>query len=320
MADIILIDHLSKTNSDLSFVKYWPNVVGNIPIYHAYTTHAFNRAVGYARFLNASSGTVLYRGQTNHYSSLLPSGARATGDAVGDQLLDELIKDEHLMKFFHLDRLEIKGWQQYQTLMVESILQHYGAKTYCVDFVDNHWCALWFGLYEFKNNHYHKRNADEKLYVFLYVADTNGPCVQGMYIGSSTYTVDLRKALPSTFQRPASQHGWIVRNIDRKKEPMDSRIIGIIEVNVSDAEKWLGEGSLLSEENFFPCFTDDRGYKELLSVQTRSGLPSTKKKILPQNTICNYHFSNLYYCKDNIDNLKPTKALTKLKGKTGHDL
>lgn len=309
-----------KKSGDLIFVKRWPNDASDIPIYHACSTYAFNRAVGCARFINASSGTVLYRGQTKLYSSLSPSGARAAGEAVTDQLLLELLGKDDLMKSFYLDRKEIKGWQQYQALMVESILQHYGAKTYCMDFVDNHWCALWFGLYEFKNNHYFKRKDDGKQYVILFLADTVGPCVQGMYIGTDTYTVDLRRALPSTFQRPSSQHGWIVRNKERKKDSLDNRIIGIIEVDVSDAEKWLGEGTLLSEDNFFPCFTIDHGYKELLARQIRSGLPSRKEKMLPQNTVCNYHYSKLYFVSDNKATLIPPKKLSFLKGKSGEDL
>ena len=320
MSEIKLIDRLSKNNSDLQFIGSWPTASGTIPIYHAYSTHAFNRVVGYARFINASSGTVLYRGQTKPYSSLLPSGARATGDAVSDKLLDDILKDKGLMGFFHLNRKEIIGWRQYQALMVESILQHYGAKTYCMDFVDNHWCALWFGLYEFKNDHYYKRKADEKQYVFLYVADTTGPCVEGMYIGADTYTVDLRKALPSTFQRPASQHGWIVRNKDRKNDPLDTRVIGIIEVDVGDADKWLGEGALLSEVNFFPSFSVDQGYNVLLSRQKRSGLPSKRGKVLPQKTVRNYHFSELYYYHGDIDKLPSTSKLPGLKAKKGQDL
>ena len=316
-----LIDVLGqKKSGDLIFLKRWPNDASDIPVYHASSTYAFNRAVGCARFLNASAGTVLYRGQTKLYSSLSPSGARATGEAVTDKLLLELLGKEDLMKSFYLDRKEIKGWQQYQALMVESILQHYGAKTYCMDFVDNHWCALWFGLYEFKNDHYHKRKEKGTQYVILYLADTVGPCVQGMYIGADTYTVDLRRALPSTFQRPSSQHGWIVRNKERKKDPLDNQIIGIIEVDVSNAERWLGEGALLSEDNFFPCFTIDQGYKELLARQKRSGLPSRKEKVLPQNTICNYHYSELFFVSGKIDKLTPPNRLSFLKGKSGEDL
>lgn len=48
----------------------------------------------------------------------------------------------------------------FQKLVVEAVLQHYGATTYCVDFVDNHWTALWFGLYKWDktNSRYLLRN------------------------------------------------------------------------------------------------------------------------------------------------------------------
>lgn len=177
-----------------------------------------------------------------------------------------------------------------------------------MDFVDNHWCALWFGLYRFKNNHYYVRNDDGNLYVFLYVAETEGPCVGGMYIGDKTYTVDLRKALPSTFQRPASQHGWVVRQKERISSSLDERVVGIIEVSVNDAKKWLGNGELLSEENFFPSYVIDQGYKVLLSRQYRSGIAIGKEAVLPKNTVCNYHMHEMIYCSDFEKLLKiPTK-------------
>jgi hypothetical protein len=119
-----------------------------------------------------------------------------------------------------------------------------------------------------------------------------------MYIGDETYTVDLRKALPSTFQRPASQHGWVVRQKERKSVNLDTRVVGVIEISVSNAKKWLGNGDLLSEENFFPSYTIDQGYKVLLSRQHRSGVYLNKETVLPQSTVCNYHLHEMIYCSD----------------------
>lgn len=118
-----------------------------------------------------------------------------------------------------------------------------------------------------------------------------------MYIGEDTYTVDLRKALPSTVARPSAQHGWIVRKHRREKCNYNDNVIGVIEINVDDAAKWLGEGTLLSQDNFFPSFLHDQGYKLLLAKQFRSGLISTKKedKILPPKTICNYHYADTFF-------------------------
>ena len=275
------IGSLSKTQEDLHYISGWPEKTDNIPIYRADTPHAFNRAVGYARYINSTSGTVLYRGQNELHNSLLPSGARSGKTAVSEKIFDDICAEQQFAKFFGLERNEIKGWKAYNYMLIEAVLQHYGANTYCMDFVDNHWCALWFGLYRFENNHYYERNDDGNLYVFLYVAETEGPCVGGMYIGNDTYTVDLRKALPSTFQRPASQHGWVVRKKERTTANLNDRVVGIIEVSVENAKKWLGNGALLSEENFFPSFSIDQGYKVLLSRQRRSGISCNKEVILP---------------------------------------
>ena len=292
------IGSLSKKQRDLHYVNGWRDSTDSIPIYHVDTPHAFNRVVGYARYINSTSGTVLYRGQNELFNSLLPSGARSGRSAVPETILADICADQQFAKFFGLDRTETCGWKEYNYMLIEAALQHYGGYTYCMDFVDNHWCALWFGLYKFENNHYYARNDDGNLYVFLYVAETAGSCVGGMYIGDKTYTVDLRKALPSTFQRPASQHGWVVRQKERKSSNLDDRVVGIIEISVKHAKKWLGDGELLSEENFFPSYTIDQGYKVLLSRQHRSGISFGKKEILPQNTVCNYHMHELFYCSD----------------------
>ena len=50
--------------------------------------------------------------------------------------------------------------------------------------------------------------------MIFYVAETNGPAVQGLYLGEETYTMDLRKALPSYFLRPCAQNEWIVKGKD----------------------------------------------------------------------------------------------------------
>lgn len=296
--NVYTIKNLAKEQIDLHYVKEWGDKRHSVPIYHADTPHAFNRVIGYARYINATAGTVLYRGQNNLHSSLLPSGARSGKNPVSEKIFEEVCQENNFSKFFGLERPEIKGWKEYNYMLIEAVLQHYGASTFCMDFVDNHWCALWFGLYKFQNNHYHIRDDDGNLYVFLYVAETKGPCVGGMYIGDETYTVDLRKALPSTFQRPASQHGWVVRKKERKSSNLDNHVVGIIEVSVHDAQKWLGNGLLLSEENFFPSYKIDQGYKVLLARQHRSGLYLNKGHVLPQNTICNYHLHEMIYCSE----------------------
>lgn len=228
-----------QIKKELVNVGRWPSntdVANSVPIYHVSSPQAFNQIIGYAKFINGSNGTVLYRGQSANYDSLLPSGARPGKVPVPDSTINAMRADEDFSKFIGLESSDIRGWERYQSILIESVLQHYGANTYCMDFVDNHWCALWFGLYRFVDNQYTKRTgANEKLYVYLYLADTNGACVRGMYIGEDTYIIDLRRALPSTFSRPAAQHGWIVRKHQREACNYDDRVIGVVEIDVEDA-------------------------------------------------------------------------------------
>lgn len=225
----IIKNCITPHNKDeLSLIGYWPSTATTcaaVPVYHVSSPQAFNQVVGYAKFINGSNGTVLYRGQSKNHDSLLPSGARKKAVPVPDHTIDAIRTDDDIRRFFGLDGADVKGWERYQSVLIESVLQHYGASTYCMDFVDNHWCALWFGLHKFVDNHYIKRSGpDEKLYIYFYLADTNSACVRGMYIGEDTYTVDLRKAIPSTFSRPAAQHGWIVRKQRREKCNYDDRV------------------------------------------------------------------------------------------------
>lgn len=289
---------------EVSHIGKWPKNApdtNSVPVYHVSTFQAFNRIVGYAKFINGSNGTVLYRGQCDNHDNLLPSGARDTSIPVSDATIDAIRNDKDIVKFFKLNDENITGWERYQNLLIESILQHYGAQTYCMDFVDNHWCALWFGLYRWENKHYKLReDEEENLYIYLYLADTNGACIRGVYIGEDTYTVDLRKALPSTAVRPAAQHGWIVRKHRRERCHYNDNVIGVLEINVKDAYEWIGGGAFLSQKNFFPSYTEDQGYKVLLTKQFRSGVSTTKmkKKTIPASTIRNYHYPDSFYVSD----------------------
>ena len=300
---------------------YWGNTAPNstspaIPIYYLTTANALNQLVGYVKFINGSNGTVLYRGQVKDYGSLLPSGCRPDGTAVSDEVITCICADNDMMNFFKLNDPAVDGWKQYQSVIIESALQHYGANTYCMDFVDNHWCALWFGLYKFDNGCYYKRtDLDDFLYLYMYLADTNGPAIRGIYIGESTYTVDLRKALPSCFSRPSAQHGWIVRPKDRINFSFDSSVVCVAKISVSDAANWLGDGELLSQKNFFPDYDIDQAYNVFLQRQKRSGIYSASKRdiILPIETIENYHFikSILVSPDDSIEDIMPIYSMIK---------
>ena len=353
-----------------------------IPVYDVPTMHALNQLIGYVKHINAGNGTVLYRGQCKLYEYVVPSilhnlKNKTTDENRLNKSIDAIIKDSSCAKFFGLNNAEIEGWSLYKKLVIEAALQHYGSKTYCVDFVDNHWTALWFGLYEWnrKNNKYiirhkkkdciddeyivrdvnvkkkaypkkpriedvildkkaqkyventacetitkeqltrrlitsnHNRNIkkwekecakidefnkkidalenQQHLFLFLYVSETNYPNVRGVYLGENTYTIDLRKALPSTFLRPCSQHGWVVRG--KSNDYMfNDNIACVIRLSVDLATHMLGNGSLLSQENFFPSESIDQGYKILLSRQKNSRITLDKPKILPPDMIADF--------------------------------
>ena len=280
-------------------IGMWKNE--EAPVFSVSTQHELNQLVGYVKHINAANGTVLYRGQTDDYQELKPSGCRGHGH-VPDSIIHKLINDKKFQHYLGLNQLEVTGWKKYQELLTEAVLQHYGANTRCMDFVDNHWCALWFGLYRFDpvSHRYVKRtDQDGVMYIYLYLADTNCPSINGVYIGEDAYTVDLRKALPSHFLRPASQHGWIVRDKNASaNSDYGENVLCVISMKIRDVANWLGDGLLLTQDNFFPDYNVDDGYKALLSRQERSGIYKQSGKILPQDTIQNYHYYKGFYCSE----------------------
>lgn len=364
-----------------TFIGTWEH--SPIPIYDVPTMHSLNQLVGYVKHINAANGTVLYRGQCSLYEKVVPSIKHdlATEKDNNDRLeeaIKAILAEEPLLKYLGLKNVDVAGWELFQKLVVEAVLQHYGATTYCVDFVDNHWTALWFGLYKWDkaNSRYLLRNnygcgeggahiimsdqmnkkvppieptfettvldikkldelrehakrapisfdelvrrnrvkkfemdhrtweracklisnyndsidrmeKSDHLFLFLYVADTNTSNFRGVYMGEKTYTIDLRKALPSNFLRPCSQHGWVVRGKNVNYD-FDSQISCVIRVNIDLAKEMLGSGTLLSQDNFFPDETIDQGYNILLERQKGSRLQSKFKKVIPSGMITDF--------------------------------
>ncbi len=174
---------------------------------------------------------------------------------------------------------------------LEGTLQHYGIPTHFIDVVDNHWIALWMGLYEVERSlrileyyHYKKRELpfgrynidfkDDQLYqyILLLAIPFSDEAIQkeGISVNSEFITVDLRTALPSTFLRPHAQHGLVVRKRGSDGNQisyydLSSQVVGILRVRIDHADQWLGNGSLLTPENLFPAPGVDCGYDLLLS-------------------------------------------------------
>lgn len=352
----------SKTLEGTQYIGTWKN--SKIPVYDVLDKNGLNSIIGYVKHLNGES-TVLYRGQCTLYENLLPSILRDKNNisrnrAKLNRSIDNLYNDEELNFSMDWDD-DIKGWELYIKTTYEAALQHYGAKTYCMDFVDNHWTALWFALNEYDSliQSYKKRSdnhivdntwidknpyftpsrkfqsikekgkeivdkygsmSEKELrknisksdfdkvqnyietyfkqekqllnrekhacaYIFLYYSETYDPEVRGLYLGKSTFVVDLRKALPGIYLRPSSQHGWIVKG---RKEDYDYKqdILCVLRLSIPLIDTLLGNGELLSQENFFPSPEVDGGYRLLLRRQENSVyFNKSQKALLGENMI-----------------------------------
>ena len=172
---------------------------------------------------------------------------------------------------------------------IEALLQHYSGNTRFVDVVDNHWVALWMGLHKFVpcgEGKQHMRCTKRAInstdiaegvvmknedaltkisnYLYEYVILIAMPyCASKPLMGVSETSdfveVDLRKALPSFYLRPHAQHALVVRRREQGQQDvvasyfdMASQAVGILRVRTDLANKWLGNGALVSFENLFP--------------------------------------------------------------------
>lgn len=370
----------SKSVQNATLVGTWGQT--KIKIFDVPDMQTLNQFVGYIKHINAGEGNVLYRGQYGLFEKLTPNILHFPANIeVEHSTLVETIKrirqDTALMEYFNFADINTNGWKKFEEIAIEATLQHYGAKTHCVDFVDNHWTALWFGAnkYSHSRNKYEIRNENKNInqndiayiveddnykkiqlppkpildeielnaktieylqrivqyrqeslealvekrksqilkdklkewskevekitthnirykqmletpytYLILYLAEANAPCFNGMYFGKKTYVVDLRKVLPSTFLRPSAQHGWIVRGVNINYE-FNEDVICVIRVPLEATKEMLGNGRLLSQENFFPNRKIDGGYDILLGRQAGTANSTKHEVIIPYGMI-----------------------------------
>ena len=260
-----------------------------VPVFDVSTHHALNQIIGYMKYINRDYGTVYYRGQCKLHPSLLPSIFHSVNSTAArhnklrelNKLIALIMNDPDLKK-------EIGVSNDEQSIVVEGLLQHYGTPTRCIDVVDNHWIALWFGAYQWtllskKEEEpyctYRRRDMspfdstkdDGYQYLLLICADSvSNPDKFGIVKGEKTITVDLRSALPSTFVRPHAQHGLILKKVatsGNEDYDLSSQVVGIFRLKTTDVITWIGNGSLLSQQNLFPAPPYDHGYNVLLSRQ-----------------------------------------------------
>lgn len=165
-----------------------------IPVYDIHSMHALNQFIGYIKHINAGSGTVLYRGQCNLHESLTPSILHQVNkDLLSateklDQSISSVVNDEQSQRsLFDFDS-EMRGWSVYQRVIIESIFQHYGINTYSVDFVDNHWTALWFASHKYvirqegdiNRFHYELRSPYTNGHELQYIQELTGPVLRNI--------------------------------------------------------------------------------------------------------------------------------------------
>ncbi|MCI9468342.1 MAG: FRG domain-containing protein [Oscillospiraceae bacterium] len=267
----------------------------DVAVYEVHTVHALNQMIGHAKFNNQSYGNVYYRGECKLHSSLKPSLFRKGKNAERaseriSQLIQRFVDDTYMKKELKI----VPGDYETSKYKIEGMLQHYGVPTRFIDVVDNHWIALWMGLNQVEklkqyNQYYHyvERSIplvefakgdplpDDLLFQYILliaVPFSENRTFTGIQSSSDYIEVDLRQALPSTFLRPHAQHGFVLRR--KVHQPtscgtdaydMAPAVIGIIKIRIDKVREWMGNGTLLSQNNLFPPPAYDYGYDLLLS-------------------------------------------------------
>ena len=154
-------------------IGYWNNE--QTPVYEVTSVHGLNQIIGYVKHTNADYGTVLYRGQARLHEKLIPSILHGNPDEKElkkrnknlKKHVNNILADEKMNTLLHFDE-STSNREFYKRYVAESMLQHYGVRTHFQDFVDNHWTALWFGLYELKKQKMPGSPASSDFYEYFY--------------------------------------------------------------------------------------------------------------------------------------------------------
>jgi hypothetical protein len=164
------------SGEDCLYIKDWHFDNGHcVPIFEVFSVNGLNQIIGHIKFNNRNYGDVLYRGQCTLHTSMKPSISRGRVDInpVKKLLREKLFsytKNENFCKELKIssypDEAEKtfgKGDSKRDYLVLEAIAQQYGESTHLLDVVDNHWNALWFGLYAYKKSNgyaYYKKRTE----------------------------------------------------------------------------------------------------------------------------------------------------------------
>lgn len=218
---------------------------------------------------------------------------------INDKLLNNSLKLQETIKPKKTrDSCYNKKINRFNKYKIEALLQHYVGSTRFLDVVDNHWIALWMGLQKFTmhgKGHLFCRcdkrqltigdemerlttttnqSEDFELYVYIVLLAMPHATEQPQYgiIETDGFVeVDLRQALPSIYLRPHAQHALVIRKRDKNNYndcadyyDMADQVVGILRIRIDLADKWLGNGMLMTQENIFPSPSIDQGYNTLL--------------------------------------------------------
>ena len=255
-----------KTPSNITWDEMALNCGKNIRIYTIESIHDLTQYIGFAKYINKGKYNVFLRGQPDLYDGkMIPSLYRGkkklnTTTTKYGQRMNSLIK-------------KCPVFSDYKRNIMEPMLQHYGVKTSYLDVVDNVWVALWFALHQAKtvciNSHeyvYYCDNEKPDSFIVLLASDAITPSAKqdGVYCGTCTSLVDLRKAVPSYFLRPHAQHAYMLRKNDECPGDYSDLIVGIARIPTNIGIKWLGNNEFLSVRSLFPAPYFDSGYAKLL--------------------------------------------------------
>ncbi|TQE98604.1 MAG: FRG domain-containing protein [Spiribacter salinus] len=287
---------------NLANLRYHDNSV----VYHAddgvlevCTPNAFTKVCGHIRYGQPNS-PMFFRGQSELFPSLAPTGARGTNGILHQngiqrhrQAIGELIVE--------LDR-ENAWVGNVPDFAKEPLLQHYGIKTLWLDAVDNPWVALWFSIHRFVGHGLHGRYwhfeprdpfafVDHRVrgegrylghggtrtvsqylpeYAYILIV-TIGPCSPdvnrpGMYVSESGEMIDLRRSVPSTYLRPHAQHGLLFKQSlpPHQDHNYAECVCARLKVKVELAMRWIGQGQFTDLHSVFPPAVHDDGYQKLI--------------------------------------------------------
>lgn len=257
-------------------------------MYNVESMDGLNKGIGYFKF-KYSNNSIFYRGENKLHDSITPSICREQNVNIKHKItklyesIKELSEDEKMKNNVSssLEKDELK-------YVLEGLIQHYGSSTTCLDVVDNHWIALWFGNNKCEKTvnklvcKYTTRNIDFKELIlsstpcwkydiesmFQYILLIKGPDIdknkshsKGIIFDESMYSIDLRDCVGSYFLRPHAQHGVVLKSkcVNQEIQPYDEQAVAIFKIRIDYARQWIGTGELLSVYNLLPPSYVDQG-------------------------------------------------------------